>query len=708
MSQPRIRITSIGGSGDGTPGDPGDSAYQVAVNNGFIGTEQEWLDSLVGADGTDGADGANGNDGADGANGNDGAGFGIYYLGNYNPNNGYLPDIAVVRGSDGQLYLAKASGQLGDPIDYQTNGQWEIWIPKGADGVDGADGLNGSDGAKGDQGEPGLAGLDGTNGADALWNFTGEWLNGVDYAAGDLVTFNGSLYYTATGVYSSYSPGYPGADWVLAASKGEDGTDGADGANGIDGSQGPKGDQGDPGPAGADGLDGIDGIGMPVGGEAGQILAKDTATDYDFIWIDNYANWTSQLKHEVKLGEAIAKGQAVYVSSGDGTNMIVSKASNASESTSSKTLGLLETGGNTNAKVKVITEGLLSGLDTGSALDGDPVWLGTSGNLIYGLANKPVAPAHLVFIGIVTRAQQNNGEIFIKPQNGFEVRELHDALIETNGNLIDNEVFAYDLTSGLWKNQTAAEAGIQTAITGGATTITSDNLAVNKALISTSGGKVAVSGVTATELAYLASATGNIQSQIDEKISAVTPLTLTQSSNNANYPLSISSANEQGGGAGWVDVIKLTNSKSGAINTNKHIRMNSSGGIEIVNDAYSATIFLIGDNGDFSVSGRVNGSTIGDTGWQSVSSFSNGFTAPTSVAYRRLNNIVYMRGNLNGGTANTGAFTLPSGYRPSVTVVIPVQQYGTPNISYVTVGTDGVVVPNSSSGWLSSIIFPIG
>ena len=27
-------------------GDNGLSAYQIAVNNGFIGTEQEWLDSL--------------------------------------------------------------------------------------------------------------------------------------------------------------------------------------------------------------------------------------------------------------------------------------------------------------------------------------------------------------------------------------------------------------------------------------------------------------------------------------------------------------------------------------------------------------------------------------------------------------------------------------------------------------------------------------
>jgi hypothetical protein len=196
--------------------------------------------------------------------------------------------------------------------------------------------------------------------------------------------------------------------------------------------------------------------GLPPGGDAGQILAKDTATDYDAIWVDNYANWTSQLKHEVKLGEAISKGQAVYVSSADGTNMVVSKASNASEATSSKTMGLLESGGSTNAKVKVITEGLLSGLNTSSATAGDPVWLGTSGNLIYGLASKPVAPAHLVFIGVVTRSNSSNGEIFVKPQNGFEFNELHDVLIvaPATGEVIQRTA------SNLWENKTLAEAGI--------------------------------------------------------------------------------------------------------------------------------------------------------------------------------------------------------------------------------------------------------
>ena len=41
----------------GADGTNGQSAYQLAVTNGFVGTVEEWLASLVGADGTDGATG---------------------------------------------------------------------------------------------------------------------------------------------------------------------------------------------------------------------------------------------------------------------------------------------------------------------------------------------------------------------------------------------------------------------------------------------------------------------------------------------------------------------------------------------------------------------------------------------------------------------------------------------------------------------------
>jgi hypothetical protein len=199
---------------------------------------------------------------------------------------------------------------------------------------------------------------------------------------------------------------------------------------------------------------------VPAGGVAGQVLSKVDGNDYNTQWLDEApaSSYTSQLKHRVKAGAAINKGQAVYVSSADGTNMIVSKASNASEATSSKTMGLLESTVSINGTANVITEGLLAGLDTtGANAAGDPVWLGTDGNLIYGLLNKPSAPAHLVFIGVVTRRNANNGEIFVKVQNGFELDELHDLSVK---NASDGDMIKYVASTGLWTKIAATTTNI--------------------------------------------------------------------------------------------------------------------------------------------------------------------------------------------------------------------------------------------------------
>ncbi len=49
----------------------GASAYEIAVRNGFKGSEAQWLNSLQGADGKDGLDGRDGRDGKDGRDGRD-------------------------------------------------------------------------------------------------------------------------------------------------------------------------------------------------------------------------------------------------------------------------------------------------------------------------------------------------------------------------------------------------------------------------------------------------------------------------------------------------------------------------------------------------------------------------------------------------------------------------------------------------------------
>lgn len=49
----------------GKDGADGKSAFQLAADAGFGGTETEWLDSLKGADGKDGSNGKDGADGKD-------------------------------------------------------------------------------------------------------------------------------------------------------------------------------------------------------------------------------------------------------------------------------------------------------------------------------------------------------------------------------------------------------------------------------------------------------------------------------------------------------------------------------------------------------------------------------------------------------------------------------------------------------------------
>lgn len=171
------------------------------------------------------------------------------------------------------------------------------------------------------------------------------------------------------------------------------------------------------------------------------------------------AGYTSVVQHYVKnsSGSTIDAGTPVYISGANGANMLISKASNSYESTSSKTFGLLAQTLAQNAIGFVITEGLLSGLDTHLADAGDPVWLGTNGQLIFGLTNKPIAPSHLVFLGIVTRSHAQVGQIFVKIQNGFELNELHDVDLDYSVPPSNGDVLAFNSSSGMWTNSTAVK-----------------------------------------------------------------------------------------------------------------------------------------------------------------------------------------------------------------------------------------------------------
>ena len=104
---------------------------------------------------------------------------------------------------------------------------------------------------------------------------------------------------------------------------------------------------------------------------------------------------------------------------------------------------------------------------------------------------------------------------------------------------VDIPTLSQSKISGL----TASLNAKQNTITGAASTVATNNLAANRALVSDAGGKIAVSVVTSTELGYLDGVTSNIQTQLNAKpnSSALSAYALKDGSNaSGTWPISIS------------------------------------------------------------------------------------------------------------------------------------------------------------------------
>ena len=102
---------------------------------------------------------------------------------------------------------------------------------------------------------------------------------------------------------------------------------------------------------------------------------------------------------------------------------------------------------------------------------------------------------------VISSVSQSNGII------SASVKTLAEADIPT---------LSQSKISGLTESLNAK----QNTITGAASTVTSSNLTASRALVSDTGGKIAVSVVTSTELGYLDGVTSNIQTQLNAKANA--------------------------------------------------------------------------------------------------------------------------------------------------------------------------------------------
>jgi hypothetical protein len=69
--------------------------------------------------------------------------------------------------------------------------------------------------------------------------------------------------------------------------------------------------------------------------------------------------------------------------------------------------------------------------------------------------------------------------------------------------------------------------------------------------------------------------------------------------------ITVNAANTQGG-TGYADFLRATNTSTGATNTSKTFRLNSTGGIEVVNSAYNSLILSLTDTGGLSVLGPIS------------------------------------------------------------------------------------------------------
>ena len=325
---------------------------------------------------------------------------------------------------------------------------------------------------------------------------------------------------------------------------------------------------------------------------------------------------------------AITRGQVVYVFSATGNRISVKLASNASEATSSKTFGVV-----TDASIAAGTTGLVtcvgtvSNLSIGSFTDGQTVYLGTAGAFT---STKPSAPAHLVYVGFIERANAGNGELYVKIQNGYELDELHDVAI--TGTPAAGSFIIRDATNSLWKNATLtagtniavtnADAAVTVGLTGtvavanggtGVTTstgsgnnvlstsptITSPTItggALNGTLGATTPSTVAATTITTTSTAGIGGA-ATFNSSVDQSFSTASTLQLTQTNTNTGAGAGVSifqyNSGTGAGGDTWIRQFAGTEnwsfgvdnsdssawkvSRSGTLGTNDVLKLTSTG-----------------------------------------------------------------------------------------------------------------------------------
>ena len=146
--------------------------------------------------------------------------------------------------------------------------------------------------------------------------------------------------------------------------------------------------------------------------------------------------------------------QAVKVIGAQGQRLQIDLAKADSDLNSVTSLGIVTENIANNQEGFVTTEGTVRGINTTGSLQGE-TWI--DGDVLYLSATvagqitniKPITPAHLIVVGYVEYAHLNNGKIYVKVDNGYELEELHNVRINNPQN---EDALVYDAAGGFWKN----------------------------------------------------------------------------------------------------------------------------------------------------------------------------------------------------------------------------------------------------------------
>lgn len=162
--------------------------------------------------------------------------------------------------------------------------------------------------------------------------------------------------------------------------------------------------------------------------------------------------------------------QVVKISGAQGQRPKVALAQANNDANSADTIGIVNETITNNQEGFVCTTGTITNINTTGSMqgetwaDGDVLYL--SGTTAGRLTNiKPQAPIHTVIVGFVIYAHNNQGKIYVKVDNGYELNELHNVRI--NG-VTDGQVLAYDSTLSVWENinQSAITSGNSDRVDG--------------------------------------------------------------------------------------------------------------------------------------------------------------------------------------------------------------------------------------------------